>query len=669
MVRRVVFALLLSFAAVAAFAGADLSLESLFPTQIHYVVNQGVIFELRALNTGPDVAHNVRVTFDIPPGLAFRSAGGDAPCDLTHTPIVCSGPDIGPGLVVGIPLFGIIFTLPPQSTTLTVGATISSDTPDPRPDNNTFSQTINVEDVTNLAFVMSFTPPRVDPGATTVANTGIMNFMTSVPQDIHVHYEATDATIESIEASSPWSCTNAGTSADCTRATLDQECRCGRGLALTLRVKNDRAGGQALLKATLTTSLPDISPSALQATATVEIYRWIVVTSTADAGAGSLRDAIGQANAGCTDPCRIAFEIPPPVPRSGWFTIAPSTPLPAITADRVFVDGRTQTAFTGDTNPRGPEIEIDGRFTTSGHGLEIDSKCEAIVEGLSIGNFTDHGLAIPATDRCKSPDYADQQRIANNYLGVDPTGAAAAPNLRGLLAENGSEVTNNVISGNRASGVWIWRGPVNIHRNLIGTTADGKSPLPNGRSGIFLGPKVTWAEALDNTIAFNGEMGVAVARDAQLVDIRQNSMHDNGGLGIDIGLDGPNLPVDDDSHTQPNPPTMLSAVYDPTLNMTIVNVSVRTKFPISYGNAVQLDFYANDGPNGQGERWIGTGDNSVTSRGLALRGDFRGQWINATSSRIHWEAALPPATQSIGGTSIAGGQTATSELSNAVQVK
>lgn len=201
--------------------------------------------------------------------------------------------------------------------------------------------------------------------------------------------------------------------------------------------------------------------------------------------------------------------------------------------------------------------------TASGFGLESRSGCEGIIEGFSIGNVADYGIAMTSAP-CQSSTSVDQHRVARNYIGVDAAGMVAAPNQRGLLidtADNaGVEIADNVISGNVFSGLWSWRSAIGVHRNLIGTAADGKTPLPNGRSGIFIGPLVAEAEVLENTISFNAEMGVAVARGAQLVDIRQNSMRDNGGLGIDIGLDGPNAPVADDSLTQGNAPTLLSAV-------------------------------------------------------------------------------------------------------------
>src|SRR5205823_10563516 len=44
------------------------------------------------------------------------------------------------------------------------------------------------------------------------------------------------------------------------------------------------------------------------------IPQLFTVTTTADAGPGSLRDAIVRPNAGCASPCNVGFRIPGPLP-------------------------------------------------------------------------------------------------------------------------------------------------------------------------------------------------------------------------------------------------------------------------------------------------------------------------------------------------------------------
>src|SRR5438132_474984 len=69
------------------------------------------------------------------------------------------------------------------------------------------------------------------------------------------------------------------------------------------------------------------------------------VTNTNDSGAGSLRQAILDANANAGADT-IAFNIP----SSGVQTITPATPLPAIT-DPVTIDGYTQTPCASNSAP------------------------------------------------------------------------------------------------------------------------------------------------------------------------------------------------------------------------------------------------------------------------------------------------------------------------------
>src|SRR5687767_12021572 len=85
------------------------------------------------------------------------------------------------------------------------------------------------------------------------------------------------------------------------------------------------------------------------------------VTSVADSGPGTLRQAILDAN---LTPGRdeISFSIPGPGPHS----IVPLSPLPIVT-DPVAIDGATQPGFSGT-----PIIELSGTFAgPSGNGLWI----------------------------------------------------------------------------------------------------------------------------------------------------------------------------------------------------------------------------------------------------------------------------------------------------------
>jgi hypothetical protein len=341
------------------------------------------------------------------------------------------------------------------------------------------------------------------------------------------------------------------------------------------------------------------------------------------------------------------------------------------------VDGKSQTRFTGDTNTRGPEIAIDGR--RAHRGLEIHSPCMARVEGLVLGNFDEkQGLWFTKSGTCPSNVFSyasDVRLVMDNYIGTDPTGRVAWPNLRGLRGDFGSgSIRNNVISGNTYSGMWIWitEGRFEsylIEENRIGVAADGVTPLPNGAAGMLLGPRVS-ADVRRNIIANHPGMGIALVPGETYVGIRENSMHDNGGIGIDWSIDGVSPIKEDDGAFQPNAPVLLSGFYDAGTNRTYFNVTTKSRRPGANGVSFGLDFYANAGPDGDGEQWLQSA-NVETFDGRAylasIPGDHRGKWINATLTRSPILFVRPPGGISTQGATF--GDDSTSELSNSVLVE
>jgi Right handed beta helix region len=437
------------------------------------------------------------------------------------------------------------------------------------------------------------------------------------PAAVQVDFTATGGVIESIAAPESFDCAVDGTRASCTVSGLSG---CEADLEIAVRASSDRAGGEVRITGRVAPGVED--------DAATPVHRWLAVTSTADAGPGSLRDAFEQANRLCSPgPCRIVFEIPPPVPAEGWFTITPETPLPELTADRVRIEGSSQTKLTGHTNVRGPEIAIDGRL--AGRGLKMLTGCEGVVEGLAIGNFgEDQGLWIStntsSSPRCRGLNGTDYVSVSFNHLGVSPDGQLPWPNLRGLRADGmAGYVSANRIRFNRHSGVWMWEGGVQFANNWI---------EHNGAAGMFLGPGAR-VGTIGNRIAGNAQMGIAVAAGAPSIDLRRNSMKDNGGLGIDWELDGIS-PTDRDDRTGPaNAPVILYGYYDAESNKTIVAVSIKSA-PHGSGRGA-LNFYANDAADGDGETHIEQlfvkPDEVVLA---AIAGDHRGKWINATWTRM-----------------------------------
>ncbi|MCK4470249.1 MAG: CSLREA domain-containing protein, partial [Anaerolineae bacterium] len=199
----------------------------------------------------------------------------------------------------------------------------------------------------------------------------------------------------------------------------------------------------------------------------------------------SLREAMFAANS-CPHPNTIAFDIPD---CGGVCTIRPNSPLPALTDAATTIDGVTQTVNRGDSNPAGPEIEIDGTKAGILAGFRIES-ANNVIKGLVINRFVSQGILISGSE-------AFRNSIAGNYIGTDAAGALALGNGREGIQIAGGAHDNvigsttpeerNVISGNDISGVGINEAHNNIViGNYIGTDASGAVALGNGRSGVFI---------------------------------------------------------------------------------------------------------------------------------------------------------------------------------------
>ncbi len=219
--------------------------------------------------------------------------------------------------------------------------------------------------------------------------------------------------------------------------------------------------------------------------------------------------------------------------------------------------------------------------------------------------------------------------IEGNFIGTDVTGALPLGNqffgigVYGLSNTIGGSVSGagNVIADNVDGGIDLESatGTV-IQGNLIGTAADGASPLGNHGSGIGLAASncviggVSPGEG--NVIAFNGTTqsgGVFVDNGTGNI-IRGNSIHDNAATGIDLnsggGVDGvtANDVCDGDdgpNHLQ-NYPVLSSVVYggSSTTVTGLLNAVANTTY--------DLDFYSNSACSNfprdflQGETYLGS---------------------------------------------------------------
>ena len=141
-----------------------------------------------------------------------------------------------------------------------------------------------------------------------------------------------------------------------------------------------------------------------------------MVTTVADEGPGSLRQAIYMANAdGGTN--TIAFDIP----GSGPQVISPLSALPPITSP-VIIDGYTQPGSRPNTSATGdnavPLIVIDGSgISNIGQSLGLQVQADnSTVEGLVIQNFGGIGVVLSGADDV----------VQGDFIGTDPSGTDRA---------------------------------------------------------------------------------------------------------------------------------------------------------------------------------------------------------------------------------------------------
>jgi titin len=199
------------------------------------------------------------------------------------------------------------------------------------------------------------------------------------------------------------------------------------------------------------------------------------VTNTNDSGAGSLRQAILDANAN-PGPDAIAFKIG----QGGVQAILPTSALPAIT-DSVVIDGTTQPGFVSH-----PLIVLNGSRTgANSDGLTI-SAGGCTVRGLDINHFAGNGLLLLV---------GSGNVISGNYIGTNADGTVAAPNgFDGIFVDDSPDSTiggstpgaGNLISGNGGDGVLLGSDSDRVQGNRIGTDASGTRALGNGGDGVMV---------------------------------------------------------------------------------------------------------------------------------------------------------------------------------------
>jgi CSLREA domain-containing protein len=334
---------------------------------------------------------------------------------------------------------------------------------------------------------------------------------------------------------------------------------------------------------------------------------------TCDAAHCSLREAINASNGNAgTD--TIAFNIP----GAGVQTITPISQLPVIT-DPSVIDGSTQPSFAGT-----PLIELSGTgagFPATGFRVTAGS---TTIRALVINRFASDAVAFTSSGG---------NSVKGCLIGTNAAGTAALANGGHAVSIDGvsnntvggtTPADRNIISGNGGRGVFISNGATNnvISGNFIGTNAAGNSAIGNLSDGVRIDGSSNntvggAAAGAANLIAGNGGAGVLVVSGTGNALVA-NQIFNNGGLGIDLGADGPTPndgagDPDTGANDLQNFPFLLSAVS----NGATTNVS--TLFVSKTNSAFTLHFYSSPSCDpsgaGEGETFLGAVNANTNNNG------------------------------------------------------
>jgi len=215
------------------------------------------------------------------------------------------------------------------------------------------------------------------------------------------------------------------------------------------------------------------------------IANTFIVTNTADSGNGSLRWAIQNCNI-YPGSHTILFNIPESDGNyneaQGVWRIDLTSNLPMLNHSNVLIDGHSQATYSGDKNPYGPEIVLDGGNNDwADYGINIYNASGITIQGLIIGGFV---VGIQMTG-----ENAFNNTISGNYIGCNYNATESNGNTHGIYILSGphnniiggnTPVARNILSGNNHTGMRVVNASYNtIQGNYVGLNRTGTAALHN----------------------------------------------------------------------------------------------------------------------------------------------------------------------------------------------
>jgi uncharacterized repeat protein (TIGR01451 family) len=651
MTRLSLAACLLIALAAHAQESADLSVTA-FPNPVVVGADTPMDTEFTVMNNGPSTARGVKLVIDRPVQFLSGYVLGLDGMNCTREG-VCTVDTLAPGRSVR----GHVGARSGfDQEIMFVTAEASADTPDPDASNNRARASISVVSHPQLSTSLVLRTPAY-PGGRGTIEVSFRNYGTNTAHNVRLTVAVPEGTVVKSYTSEGANmlCDVAARPVVCTVDALPRMNFSGK-VVLNVIAPADEKPGSVPVTAEIATTDEEDKYTDNTATAQWLFVRLFTVTTTADDGPGSLRQLFLDVNAAdCTNDCLAGFRIPGPLPPSGYFTIQPRSPLPAVTASHMTLLGSTEADIL-DVPLTKPLVMIDGSLQPSGDGLRIMNS--AHVTDVAIGNFPDAGVRVGGP--------GNGQRalgIERSWIGVDATGNRAAPNLRGVVGEHASyvQVSRCVVSGNIRSGIFGDAGTVDVANSRIGVAAADDTPIPNGATGIFAAWGAGSLYAKDNVIANNGEWGIATLPGIRIFDVERNLVHDNGVFNLDHSMDGADARAGDDSLSFPNAPLLHGARYDAARGKTILSFELTGL--AGKANRWIVTIFAANGPRIEATKLLATFDKrqAPAQYEVELDGDWRGSYLTAQTRRSQFlgEGSFEPFELDV----------ATSELSEPIPVE
>jgi hypothetical protein len=284
-----------------------------------------------------------------------------------------------------------------------------------------------------------------------------------------------------------------------------------------------------------------------------------VVTSPADAGPGTVRQALEDAEG----PAVVTFD-PSVFPPDAPVTIRLASSLPGLDRGNLVIDASNAGVILDGSNITSPDPQ-------SGIAITSDNN---IVRGLQIVGFSEAGIALHGGaqynmiggDRTigAAPlgqgnlisgngkigvglwdEDTSHNTIQGNYIGINLDATETWGHAGDGLHSNGATqnlITDNVIGGGQSAGVYlccVLDGRNTVTDNLIGVGPSGTTALGNRNGGVIIDRTSHNVIGPGNIIAYNQDAGILFWEDAPNNTITQNSIRDNLGRGIGFASTNP----------------------------------------------------------------------------------------------------------------------------------